>query len=84
MYAHGRAVTIEAMESSRVIAVGTPVLVRNQFDGAWAPHFHIAAVESEGCWLRRNRDGALLPKVFAWGDVRATSDVVADPTDHNG
>jgi hypothetical protein len=69
------------MKPSRAVTVGTPVLVRNQFDGAWAPDFQIVAVESDGCWVRRNRDGVLLPKVFAWRDLQAafpdTSDLTA-------
>ena len=59
------------MEPLREITVGTPVLVRNQFDGAWAPDFQIAIVHSGGCQVRRNRDGALLPKIFAWADLKA-------------
>jgi hypothetical protein len=35
-----------------------------------------AAVESEGCWIRRNRDGAVLPKVIPWVDVRLVVEVV--------
>jgi hypothetical protein len=61
------------MELSSAMTVGTPVLVRNQFDGAWAPDFEIAAVGSEGCRIRRNRDGAVLPTVIAWVDVRPAS-----------
>jgi hypothetical protein len=68
------------MEPSRLISVGTPVLVRNRFDGAWGPDFQIAAVESEGCRIRRNRDGAVLPAVIPWGDVRPVSDAVTDLT----
>ncbi|MCU1449832.1 MAG: hypothetical protein JWP02_2002 [Acidimicrobiales bacterium] len=68
------------MEPSRAITVGTPVLVRNQFDGAWAPDFRIVAVESEGCRIRRDRDGAVLPKVFVWDDLRAASVVDLDLT----
>jgi hypothetical protein len=68
------------MESSRAITVGTPVLVRNQFNGGWAPDFRVEAVGPAGCWIRRDRDGAVLPKVFAWGDVRAASEVSTDLT----
>ncbi len=59
------------MEPLRDITVGTSVLVRNHFNGEWAPDFQIVVVEPDGCQVRRNRDGALLPKVFAWDDVRA-------------
>ena len=41
------------MEPLPELALGTPVLVRNRFEGAWAPDFQIAAVESGGCWVRR-------------------------------
>jgi hypothetical protein len=61
------------MEASGAAVVGTAVLVRSQFDGAWAPDFQIAVVESQGCWVRRNRDGALLPKLFLWDDLRAAA-----------
>jgi hypothetical protein len=68
------------MEQSRAMTVGTPVLVRNQFNGAWAPDFQVAAVEAEGCWVRRNRDGAVLPKVIGWDDVRVAPEFVLDLT----
>ena len=66
------------MERRPAITVGMPVLVRNQFDGEWAPDFQIVAVESDRCWIRRNRDGALLPRLFVWDDLRATSAVSPD------
>jgi hypothetical protein len=66
------------MDRRPAITVGTPVLVRNQFDGEWAPDFQIVAVESDGCRIRRNRDGTLLPTLFAWDDLRAAPAVVAD------
>jgi hypothetical protein len=59
------------MERSRIMTAGTPVLVKNGFNGKWAPDFQIVAVEPEGCLIRRNRDGAVLPRVFAWDELQA-------------
>jgi hypothetical protein len=61
------------VKRSRIMTAGTPVLVRNRFNGEWAPDFQIVAVEAEGCLIRRNRDGAVLPSVFAWDELRAST-----------
>jgi hypothetical protein len=50
---------------------GAVVEVRNQFDGAWCPGFQIDQASPDGYIVRRCRDGAVLPKTFASGLVRA-------------
>jgi hypothetical protein len=68
------------MNPAPAFKIGTSVLVRNRFNGVWAPDFRILAVEANGCRIRRDRDGAVLPKVFAWEDLRATADTALDLT----
>jgi hypothetical protein len=55
---------------------GTPVEVRNRFDGAWVPGFEVAAVRAEGdrsaYELRRCSDHAVLPARFSPGELRET------------
>jgi len=55
---------------------GTFVEVRNQFDGTWCPGFQVDQASPEGYIVRRCRDGAVLPKRFASGLVRAPTESV--------
>ena len=48
---------------------GTPVLVRNSLN-LWSPGFQIEAWADDRCQVRRNSDGALLPRSFTTDDVR--------------
>jgi hypothetical protein len=50
---------------------GTFVEVRNRFDGSWCPGFEIDRAVGDEYIVRRRRDGALLPKAFPSGMVRA-------------
>jgi hypothetical protein len=51
---------------------GTPVEVRNRFDGAWVGGFEVVAVDSalNRYQVRRRSDRAVLPAPFAIGDLR--------------
>ena len=48
---------------------GTPVLVRNSLN-LWSPGFQIEAWRENRYEVRRNSDGALLPRSFAIDDIR--------------
>ena len=52
------------------LAVGTPVQVRNGFNGAWSAGFQVDGTSGVGYWLRRRSDGSLLPTIFLGDDVR--------------
>ena len=54
-----------------VVAVGARVAVRNRYLGSWSPGFEVLAVHAEGCRIKRTSDGAVLPGIIAFGDVRA-------------
>ena len=49
------------------------VEVRNRFDSVWSAGFTVVEATADGCRLRRNSDGAVLPCLFAWSTVRAAS-----------
>ena len=51
---------------------GTPVEVRNRFDGAWVGGFEVVAVDAalNRYQVRRRSDQAVLPAPFAVGDLR--------------
>jgi len=50
---------------------GAFVEVRNRFDGSWCPGFQVERTVADGYLVRRCRDGAVLPRSFAVGSVRA-------------
>ena len=54
-----------------VLRPGTPVLVRNSLN-LWSPGFQIETWRGDRCQVRRNSDGALLPRSFPTSDVRPT------------
>lgn len=49
---------------------GTPVEVRNRFNGEWGVGFEIAEVNGTKVRVRRSRDGFVLPAEFSSADVR--------------
>ena len=55
------------------LAIGTPVEVRNRFDGSWSAGFEVDGISGGAYWLRRLSDGTLLPSVFLNDDVRPES-----------
>ena len=57
--------------SAPVLQPGTPVLVRNSLN-LWSPGFQIEVWGGDRCQVRRNSDGALLPRSFSTRDVRPT------------
>jgi hypothetical protein len=50
---------------------GTEVLVRNSLN-LWSAGFQIEAWGNDRCQVRRNSDGALLPRSFHTDDIRPT------------
>ena len=54
----------------RALWPGTPVLVRNSLN-IWSPGFQVAAWRDDHCQVRRDSDGALLPRAFAPEDIQA-------------
>lgn len=54
-----------------VPAIGAIVAVRNRYLGTWSPGFEVHAVHAEGCRIKRTSDGAVLPGVIAFRDLRA-------------
>ena len=57
--------------STPALQPGTPVLVRNSLN-LWSPGFQIEAWRENRYQVRRNSDGALLPRSFATDDIRPT------------
>ena len=53
---------------------GTPIEVRNRFDGRWAKGFEVSAVDGDGYRVRRLSDGRELPTVFDVDDIRRHRD----------
>lgn len=53
------------------LAPGTPVLVRNSLN-LWSPGFRVEACRDDRCQVRRNSDGAVLPRTFSTEDIRPT------------
>jgi hypothetical protein len=52
-------------------ATGTPVLVRNRFDGAWVAGFELTDVKEQQYQVRRRSDHVVLPARFDESEVRA-------------
>jgi hypothetical protein len=52
-------------------AIGTKVAVRNRYLGTWSAGFEVAALLVDGYSIRRTSDGAVLPAVIPFEDVRA-------------
>ena len=57
--------------SAPFLQPGTPVLVRNSLN-LWSAGFQIETWGGDRCQVRRNSDGALLPRFFSTCDVRPT------------
>jgi len=51
-------------------ATGTPVLVRNRFDGQWVAGFELAGVKEQAYEVRRRSDHVVLPARFDQSEVR--------------
>jgi len=49
---------------------GTPVLVRNRFDGAWVAGFELTGVSGKQYEVRRRSDHVVLPESFDESEVR--------------
>jgi hypothetical protein len=52
------------------LTVGAPVEVRVGYHGSWAAGFEIAGIRDDGYELRRQCDGATLPKRFTAAQLR--------------
>ncbi|MHB8220550.1 MAG: hypothetical protein ACYDHU_09570 [Acidimicrobiales bacterium] len=53
------------------IEPGTPVEVRNRFEGTWVRGFCVAGMAEDGSYLvRRISDGSILPGSFERGAIR--------------
>jgi hypothetical protein len=57
-------------QNERVLAVGTPVEVRNRFDARWVRGFVVDEQVDGGYRLRRVSDEQILPTVFTGDEVR--------------
>jgi hypothetical protein len=53
---------------------GTPVLVRNRFDGAWVGGFELSDVSDEAYEVRRRSDHVVLPARFDQSELRSEAD----------
>ncbi len=50
---------------------GALVEVRCRFDGHWSPGFVVDRVDSDGVYVRRLSDGAVLPVPFGIAEIRS-------------
>ena len=50
--------------------VGMKVAVRNRYLGTWSAGFEVVALHLDGYSIRRTSDGAVLPQVIPFSDVR--------------
>jgi hypothetical protein len=50
--------------------VGMKVAVRNRYLGTWSAGFEVVALHLDGYSIRRTSDGAVLPEVIPFNDVR--------------
>jgi hypothetical protein len=50
--------------------VGMKVAVRNRYLGTWSVGFEVVALHLEGYSIRRTSDGAVIPGVIPFSDVR--------------
>ena len=50
--------------------VGMKVAVRNRYLGTWSAGFEVVALHLDGYAIRRTSDGAVLPEVIPFSDVR--------------
>ncbi len=62
--APARQVTAEPPE------VGMKVAVRNRYLGTWSAGFEVVALHLDGYSIKRTSDGAVLPEVIPFSDVR--------------
>jgi hypothetical protein len=53
---------------------GTPVMVRNRFDGAWVAGFELTGANEESYEVRRRSDHVVLPARFDESELRPESD----------
>ena len=58
--------------------VGMKVAVRNRYLGTWSAGFEVVALHLEGYSIRRTSDGAVLPQVIPFSDVREPWSPAAD------
>ena len=59
-----------AVTTSASSDVGMKVAVRNRYLGTWSAGFEVVALHLDGYTLRRTSDGAVLPEVIPFSDVR--------------
>jgi len=52
-------------------AIGAKVAVRNRYLGTWSPGFEVVAMHRDGCRIKRTSDGAVLPDLIPFSEVRA-------------
>jgi hypothetical protein len=64
------AVTPERPETVAPPEVGMKVAVRNRYLGTWSAGFEVVALHLEGYSIRRTSDGAVLPEVIPFSEVR--------------
>jgi hypothetical protein len=59
-----------SLPSSSSSDVGMKVAVRNRYLGTWSAGFEVVALHLDGYSIRRTSDGAVLPEVIPFSDVR--------------
>ncbi|MBV9409963.1 MAG: hypothetical protein JO148_00080 [Acidimicrobiia bacterium] len=55
-------------------STGTPVMVRNRFDGAWVAGFELVDIKEQTYGVRRRSDHVVLPARFDASEVAPESD----------
>jgi hypothetical protein len=72
------AIAPEPPETAQPPEVGMKVAVRNRYLGTWSAGFEVVALHLEGYSIRRTSDGAVLPEVIRFSDVREPWSPAAD------
>jgi hypothetical protein len=64
------AISHQRPEKVHAAEVGMKVAVRNRYLGTWSAGFEVVALRLDGYSIRRTSDGAVLPEVIPFSDVR--------------
>lgn len=64
------AVTAKQPGAPTTSDVGMKVAVRNRYLGTWSAGFEVVATHLDGYSLRRTSDGAVLPEIIPFSEVR--------------
>jgi hypothetical protein len=52
------------------LSTGTPVQVRNRFDGSWTHGFELTDADDKTAQVQRRSDHVVLPARFDWNELR--------------